>query len=362
VSGTCLVVLGLWWARRAGEPVRLGQLATLVYGSLGLAFALPRTSPERRGLDRYLETYPSPVAAAFLEYGDLATMHVSGDFRGTLRAAPEAVQRLERCSGTAAFLSYAREHHVWSLYALGEVRQVAALAPALARTAKEHGNRWMVSAMQAFTLIVARLVGDHRDLASRELAESVALWPDPAPSSLQMQHVLGTGLVELYVGRAAEFHRTLEGQWGGLRRSGLMGVPFMATQLLDLRCRAALAAAIAGAPRAAEALARAADRDAHKLGSLRPAHAAPLAALARAGVANLVGTPEQSARLLEEAIRGFDAIGMQLHAACARRRLGTLRGGSKGEPLLAESDRFMAEQTIVRPDRFTAVIAPGFPD
>src|SRR5262249_5193282 len=115
-------------------------------------------------------------------------------------------------------------------------------------------------------------------------------------------------------------------------------------------------------PRAAEALARAADRDAKKLGALHTVHAAPLGALARAGAAYLLGAPERSAALLEEAIRGFDANGMQLHAACARRRLGALRGGSEGNALIAVGDRFMREQTIVRPDRFTAMLAPGFPD
>jgi hypothetical protein len=34
--------------------------------------------------------------------------------------------------------------------------------------------------------------------------------------------------------------------------------------------------------------------------------------------------PERSAALLEEAIHGFDANGMALHTACARRRLGAL--------------------------------------
>jgi hypothetical protein len=76
----------------------------------------------------------------------------------------------------------------------------------------------------------------------------------------------------------------------------------------------------------------------------------------------LLGAPERSAARLEEALRGFDAIGMQLHAACARRRLGAPRGGSEGEELIAEADRFMREQAIPRTERFAAMYAPGFPD
>ena len=64
----------------------------------------------------------------------------------------------------------------------------------------------------------------------------------------------------------------------------------------------------------------------------------------------------------EEAIRGFDTIGMRLPAAWARRRLGALRAGSEGSALIAEADRFMHEQTIASPACFAAMYAPGFPD
>jgi hypothetical protein len=61
--------------------------------------------------------------------------------------------------------------------------------------------------------------------------------------------------------------------------------------------------------------------------------------------------------------RGHPRLRHERHgAACARRRLGALRGGKEGEALIAEGDRFMREQTIVRADRFTAMLALDFPD
>jgi hypothetical protein len=51
---------------------------------------------------------------------------------------------------------------------------------------------------------------------------------------------------------------------------------------------------------------------------------------------------------------------MAVHAACARRIKGALVGGESGQRLVAEADAAMAAQGIARPDRWAAMIAPGF--
>ena len=52
---------------------------------------------------------------------------------------------------------------------------------------------------------------------------------------------------------------------------------------------------------------------------------------------------------------------MQLCAAAARHRLGTLLGGDEGHTLIRESEAWMTDQTIRDPVRMTALFAPGFP-
>ena len=63
---------------------------------------------------------------------------------------------------------------------------------------------------------------------------------------------------------------------------------------------------------------------------------------------------------LRRAGDGFDAAGMGLYAAAARRRLGELLGGDEGQTLVARADAWMRLQRIENPPRMTEMLAPGF--
>jgi hypothetical protein len=66
-----------------------------------------------------------------------------------------------------------------------------------------------------------------------------------------------------------------------------------------------------------------------------------------------------AAALLRLAADGFDRADMALYAAATRRRLGDLQGGEAGDRHVREATRFMREQTVVDPDRLSAVLTPG---
>jgi hypothetical protein len=51
---------------------------------------------------------------------------------------------------------------------------------------------------------------------------------------------------------------------------------------------------------------------------------------------------------------------MRYLAAVARRRLGELKGGDEGRMLIDQVNSWMSTQSIRNPDRFTAMLAPGF--
>jgi hypothetical protein len=88
--------------------------------------------------------------------------------------------------------------------------------------------------------------------------------------------------------------------------------------------------------------------------------ARPAAALLSASILAARGRSSDARRPLELAIADFDAADMALHAEVARRRLGELVGGETGQALITEADAFMGRQGIKRPDRWTALHAPGF--
>jgi hypothetical protein len=64
--------------------------------------------------------------------------------------------------------------------------------------------------------------------------------------------------------------------------------------------------------------------------------------------------------VLERAAAGFEAVDMQLYAAAARARLGTLLGGDTGAEQRAKADAFFASQGIADGPAFTRMLAPGF--
>jgi hypothetical protein len=127
-----------------------------------------------------------------------------------------------------------------------------------------------------------------------------------------------------------------------------------------LRARCALAKAVASDdPRPYLA---AAGRDARRLEREKMAWGEGLARLIRAGVAAGRGDTPGAVSRLNAAVAGLEANDMRYPAAGARRRLGALLGGDEGRALIAEVNSWMTSQGIRNPDRFTAMLAPGFRD
>ena len=87
--------------------------------------------------------------------------------------------------------------------------------------------------------------------------------------------------------------------------------------------------------------------------------APPHAWLIRAAVAHQTVRAAEALGYLERAEAAFDAAGMTLYAAAARRRRGELLGGA-GRELVAAADAVMAARGVVNPARFAEMYAPGF--
>jgi hypothetical protein len=144
-------------------------------------------------------------------------------------------------------------------------------------------------------------------------------------------------------------------QWPALARSYLSRVQQVRIILLHLRARAALAAEEQGPSL------HAAEGEARLLRRERIAWAEALAQLVRAGVAMGRHDAGGVRQLLEDAAGRLEAVGLRLHAAAARRRLGEQVGGREGNRLVEQADAWMKGQNVRRPDRMTALLAPEFP-
>jgi eukaryotic-like serine/threonine-protein kinase len=165
---------------------------------------------------------------------------------------------------------------------------------------------------------------------------------------------------DLYQGRGGAAWQRLSEQWAAVETSHILHWQFLRIFGLQVRALAAIAAS-REQPHAEAVLLAAAERDAAQLDldaeSRRDSAAG--AALIRACIAARTGDRSQMLSQLEVAIAGFEATGMVLHAACARRRKGELLAGTLGNALIAEADRVMLDHSIVHPRQWTAMYAPG---
>jgi hypothetical protein len=82
--------------------------------------------------------------------------------------------------------------------------------------------------------------------------------------------------------------------------------------------------------------------------------------LTLASVAGLEGKLELAASELRRTVAVFERLNMASDLAACRRRLAALLGGDEGRAQQQAADAWMVEQQILRPDRFTDMIAPGF--
>ena len=167
--------------------------------------------------------------------------------------------------------------------------------------------------------------------------------------------------VDLYLGQGERAYRRWREGAPALRRSGALRARPFRLQCHVWRAGCALAAARAEGPTALRArLLREVDADVRSLLRDGQDWTRALARLLQAGCAAVRADAAGAAARLREAIAGFEALGMALHAAAARRRLGALLGGEEGRALLSAADAWMADQEIRAPSRMTDLFAPGF--
>jgi hypothetical protein len=130
--------------------------------------------------------------------------------------------------------------------------------------------------------------------------------------------------------------------------------------MTHLRARCALAAVNGAADR--DTLLKSADADARRLARERPPYAKALASAIWAALAFESGDRERAITLTGSAANELDALGWGGFGAASRRRHGELIGGETGRRLVHDVDDRLAREGVKRPDRLSAVYAPGFRD
>ena len=350
-------------ALRAGEPYRLARALVVE------AFLLSSRGHADQALAARLTDEAQAIATRLGSPHLDALVHmaraIQSQFAGRFAAArvgwedAETVLR-SRCTDVAWELTNTGFFALQTLAWLGEVGELSRRLPRLIDAAEERDDRYSGAVLRTGWNILPGLAADDPATTRHEVGEAVARWP---AGGFHVQHCLALHAnvqLALYEGHAEEARRLLERHWPGLGRSLLLQVLPLKLDMLFLRLRCALACA-AERP-SSRALWTVAEQQARRMLRLDRAWSTPLAHLGLAGVAFGRGRLDEATRALADAQRGFDAADMALFAAASQRLRGRIVGGDEGRAAVAAADGWMAAQGVLRPERLTALLAPGFGD
>jgi hypothetical protein len=349
-------------ALRTGEPQHLVQALAMeaAHASVGGGFSRRRTDQLLRAAETLARQLARPYPAAMVALAKGIADALEGRWQSawSLCDQAEGIFRTH-CTGVMWELSTAQRFALWPLMFLGEAAEIGRRLPALIQEARERNDLYAVTNLSLVIRTFVRLADDEPGRARRELRQVIDEWSQQGFHVQHMNRLFDEAQIDLYQGEGGAAWERVTGQWPALARSHLLRVQQVRVFLLHLRARAALAAAPAAA--VPGPLWHAAERDARLLRRERVAWAEALAQLVSAGVAMGRHDAGGARQLLEDAAGRLEAAGLRLHAAAARRRLGERVAGDRGHRLVEQADAWMKGQGVRRPDRMTALLAPGPP-
>jgi serine/threonine protein kinase len=283
-----------------------------------------------------------------------------GKFRQAADKLRQAVQTFRTsCLGNNWALTTAQLSLLWAQTFLGQLGEVSRRVPLLLHDARQRGNLYASASVAIGLPNLAWLANDDVTGALEAASQGMDDW---SREQVHIQHVFynqAVGNLDLYAGNQQAAFRRVTEFWPRLARSRLLLNQLIRVVMVELRGRAALAAARAGetGERSARLLART-RADAGRLERQRRPWAGGLAALLRAGGAACVGNDDGARRQIERSLALFEQADMALHAAAARHRLGRLLGGAAGAELMDQAQRYMIRQGVRAPERMFAMLVP----
>jgi serine/threonine protein kinase len=354
----------LLMALDAGEPFRVARVLAAEAG--GAATEGGRGSKRTAkllstALEVAKDLGDDPYTLGWIEIGTIVSSYLEGRWQTCYDACLRGEKAFAKTIGTWWERATVEFYAMLSLAWLGDLREQRRRVDRCLRQGKERGDySAMVNACTSFN--VFRWLGlDDPAGGRREIDEVMAHWSRRGFLLAHYWELLARGQIALYEGDGEGAHRLVVERWQALSDSLLLRAQLILTESLFLRGRASLMFAAQHGPEARdrERHIKSAVRDARDIEKEKMAYGVPLAWLLRAGAAALQGDPAGAARLYADAASAFDATGMALYAAVARRRHGEIVGGAAGEAEIVEADTWMKGQEVQSPGRMTAMIAPG---
>ena len=245
---------------------------------------------------------------------------------------------------------------------LGQLKQLSKEVSEHVQSAARSGNQLLdVSLRTGFR--IRYLLEDDPDAARKDIAEALDAWL-PVDVAFQVQHwyaFWGRIEVALYAGDVDEAEADLEENRPRFEKSLLTHIGRLRCEYRHILGRVALArGALSVEANERKAQIKITRKMSQYLKKETLPFAEPFALLLDCGAAHLEGQRERTVLLMKKAVAKLEESETRLYAAAAKRRLGTLLGGEEGQALIETADAWMAGQGVVRPDRMSAMLVPGW--
>jgi hypothetical protein len=356
--------LHLILALRAGEPYRVARALAGqgLFVSLAGGPAAQRAAALVRRARELARRVGHPYLSALAELAEGFGLHAVGRFAEALPPL-DAAERIfrEQCTGVVWELNSTQMFASYALWFLGELVELKRRVPLRLREARERGDLHAVMDVAAGRPNVTWLVSDDATTARQVLHDAMRPWSTTAFHLQHFYSLLAEEQIDLYRDEARAAWERIRAQWPALARSLLLRIQLVRNEALHLRARCALALAVQTGGSEQQDYLAIAERDARRIARDRMRWSDPLADLLSAAIQSCRGDRDAAVGQLRRAVERFVVADMACYAAVARRRLGQLLGGVEGAQLIADADGWMRGQQVVRPERITTMLAPGFP-
>ena len=357
--GACIQARYLMMALRSGERVHVLRAALLVSTQYANAGG-PQRGPERalRELVRRLvDESDSGEMQAFFQ----GTRGVGIFLRGRWAEALDVLDTAYReyPNNRAGWHSNANLFAAYCLLYMGRISELAVRHERLSREAEQRGDLYTTVNLQLSPQRLLSLAADDPETARRDARTAMGSWSQRRYLVQHWQATRTEAEVDLYVGEAERAYATMRRDARALAKSFLLQGQFVRILTTELRGRCAIASAEAD-PAVRSARLAEARRLARKLGREGMPYATLFAAIVRAGTAGVRRDEPVATEWLHVAIRVADEEKMILHGAASRCALGALLGGDRGRDLTRRGHEAMEGQGVRAPERFAAMLVPGF--
>jgi hypothetical protein len=368
LRGGYIQALHLRKALDAGEPMRVCRALTLQAG-----FEAARGQRAAKRVDKLL-ALASELADKLSDPPSIARVQLARGFKaylgGDISAATIEFKRAHDLS-QEALESEGSERVSWEnntalLYLMLARRfagQTGIIASEIARildSSREHGHRLLTVSLLCNVTPYVELAAGNVDQARADVAEAMRDWPESGFYRQHLWALCARAEADIYADRPTDALERLERYWDDAKRWGHFWPVHTHADMLYLRGRASLAAALQRQTDRSKLLASA-RRDASKLAKMGSQYSTPAALLLRAGAAALEGKEGAAVKHLGAA-RDVCAVAQLIHhEAAARWQLSALIGGVAADDEQRAATRLLGDAGVSNQAGLARALAPGFP-